>query len=146
MAYEVSIFLENKIGHFERITRILKENKINIRSMSVNDTANGWGILNLLVNNPQKAYDTLAADGVSVALKKVIALEMKDEAGGLDDLLLKVAQAKVNFNNANGRIIEETKSAILILDVPDIADSQKKLTQNGIEILDDEKVYGNLNY
>ncbi len=143
MAYEVSIFLENKIGHFERITRILKDNKINIRSMSVNDTANGWGILNLLVNNPQKAYDALAADGVSVALKEVIALEMKDEAGGLDDLLLQVAKAKVNFNNAYGRIIEETKSAILILDVPDITDSQKKLTENGIKILDNEKVYGN---
>ena len=143
MAYEVSIFLENKIGHFERITRILKENKINIRSMSVNDTANGWGILNLLVNKPQKAYDALAMNGVSVALKEVIAIEMKDEAGGLDDLLLKVAKAKVNFNNAYGRIIEETKSAILILDVPDIANSEKKLTEHGIDILDDEKVYGN---
>jgi hypothetical protein len=146
MAYEVSIFLENKIGHFERITRILKTNKINIRTMSINDTANGWGILNLLVNSPQKAYKVLDAEGVSVALKEVIAIEMKDEAGGLNDLLLQVAQAKVNFNNAYGRIIEETKSAILILDVSDIADSQKKLTQNGIEILDDEKVYGNLNY
>ncbi len=70
MAYEVSIFLENKIGHFERITRILKENKINIRSMSVNDTANGWGILNLLVNNPQKAYDALAAKEFRLHLKK----------------------------------------------------------------------------
>ena len=143
MAYEISIFLENKIGHFERITRILKESEINIRSMSVNDTSNGWGILNLLVNNPQKAYNALAAEGVSVALKEVIALEMKDESGGLDDLLLKVAQAKVNFNNAYGRIIQETKSAILILDVPDFAGSQKKLLENGMQILDDKKVYGN---
>jgi len=143
MAYEVSIFLENKIGHFERITRILKKNKINIRTMSINDTANGWGILNLLVNNPKKAYKALETEGVSVALKEVIALEMKDETGGLDDLLLKVTQAKVNFNNAYGRIIEETKAAILILDVSDIADSQKKLAKNGLHILDDEKVYGN---
>ncbi len=143
MAYEVSIFLENKIGHFERITQILKKNEINIRTMSINDTSNGWGILNLLVNNPQKAYKALEAEGVSVALKEIIALEMKDESGGLHDLLLKVAQAKVNFNNANGRIIQETKSAILILDVPDIADSQKKLMENGLQILDDEKIYGN---
>ena len=143
MAYEVSIFLENKIGHFERITRILKENKINIRSMSITDTSNGWGILNLLVNNPQKAYKALENDGVSVALKEIIALEMKDEAGGLDDLLLKVARAKVNFNNANGRIIQETKSAILILDVPDIADSRKKLLENELQILDDDNVYKN---
>jgi hypothetical protein len=143
MAYEVSIFLENKIGHFERITSILKECKINIRSMAINDTANGWGILNLLVNNPEKAYEALSEKGVSVALRKVIALEMKDEAGGLDDLLMQVAQAKVNFNNAYGRTIEASKTAILILDVPDFEDSIKKLEENGIEVLEDQKVYGN---
>ncbi len=143
MAYEISIFLENKIGHFERITRILKEGEINIRSMSINDTANGWGILNLLVNNPQKAYQVLEEAGVSVALKEIIALEMKDQAGGLNELLLKVAQAKVNFNNANGRIIEATKSAILILDVPDIDESKKKLTDHGIQFIDDNTIYGN---
>ncbi len=143
MAYEISIFLENKIGHFERITRILKEGEINIRSMSINDTANGWGILNLLVNNPQKAYKVLEEAGVSVALKEIIALEMKDQAGGLNELLLKVAQAKVNFNNANGRIIEATKSAILILDVPDIDESKKKLIDHGIQFIDDNTIYGN---
>ncbi len=143
MAYEISIFLENKIGHFERITRILKEGEINIRSMSINDTANGWGILNLLVNNPEKAYNVLEEAGVSVALKEIIALEMKDQAGGLNELLLKVAQAKVNFNNANGRIIEATKSAILILDVPDIDESKKKLIDHGIQFIDDNTIYGN---
>lgn len=143
MAYEISIFLENKIGHFERITSILKESKVNIRSMSINDTANGWGILNLLVNNPQEAYNVLDNAGVSVALKEIIALEMKDEAGGLNDLLLKVAQAKVNFNNANGRIIEATKSAILILDVPDIEESKKRLLDNDMQLLDDNTIYGN---
>ncbi len=143
MAYEVSIFLENKIGHFERITNILKEAKINIRSMAINDTANGWGILNLLVNNPKKAYETLSEKGVSVTLRKIIALEMKDEAGGLDDLLLQVALAEVNFNNAYGRIIQERKSAILVLNVNDYEESIQKLKNVGIQILDDEKVYGN---
>lgn len=142
MAHEVSIFLENKIGHFERVTRILKETSINIRSMAINDTANGWGILNLIVNDPQKAYEALSEKGVSVALRKVIALEMKDEAGGLDDLLMEVAQANVNFNNAIGRIIQETKTAILILNVEDYAVSVAKLEKQGVKILDDATVYG----
>lgn len=143
MAYEVSIFLENKIGHFERITNVLKESKVNIRSMAINDTANGWGILNLLVDKPEKAHKALSEKGVSVALRKVIALEMKDEAGGLDDLLMQVARAEVNFNNAIGRIIQETQTAILILNVDDYEESVVKLKAKGIEILSDEKVYGN---
>ncbi len=143
MAYEVSIFLENKIGHFERITNILKESKINIRSMAINDTANGWGILNLLVDNPEKAYESLSEKGVSVALRKVIALEMKDEAGGLDDLLMQVARAGVNFNNALGHTLQETKTAILVLNVDDYDESIEKLSSKGIKILDDQQVYGN---
>jgi len=142
MAYEVSIFLENKIGHFKRITSILKENKINIRSMTLNNTSNGWGILDLLVNDPEKAYKVLAEKGVSVALREIIALEMKDVSGGLDDLLFKVSKAKVNFDNAYGRIVQEDKSAILIIDVRDIEDSKKKLLKAGIKILKDSKVYG----
>jgi hypothetical protein len=144
MAKEVSIFLENKVGHFERITSILKMNRINILSMSLNDTANGWGILKLLVNNPEKAFDALSENGISVALRDVIAIEIKDETGGLNELLEKVAQARINFNNAYGRCIKENKTAILILDVPDFQLSVKKLTEYGIEIISDDKVYGNL--
>ena len=142
MAYEVSVFLENKIGHFERITRILKETKINIRSMALNNTSNGWGILDLLVDNPEKAYNALAEKGVSVALREIIALEMKDVSGGLDDLLLKVSKANVNFDNAYGRIVQENKSAILLLDVGDVDDAKKKLLEAGVKIMDNKKVYG----
>uniref|UniRef100_UPI003216D878 hypothetical protein n=1 Tax=uncultured Draconibacterium sp. TaxID=1573823 RepID=UPI003216D878 len=144
MAYEISIFLENRIGHFERITNVLKNSNINIRTMAINDTANGWGILNLLVDNPEKAYKALSEKGVSVALRKVIALEMKDEAGGLDDLLMQVAHAGVNFNNALGRIIQESQTAILVLNVDDYEESVRKLNDSGINTLEDQKVYGNL--
>jgi len=143
MAKEVSIFLENKTGHFERITSILKKNQINILTMSLNDTANGWGILDLLVNNPEKAYQALSDEGISVALRDVIALEIKDEAGGLDELLVQVARTNVSFNNAYGRNIKENKSAILILDVPDYSEAVKKITESGIPILSDDRVYGN---
>jgi hypothetical protein len=142
MAYEISVFLENKVGHFERITHILKENHINIRSMTLNNTSNGWGILNLLVNKPEEAYSALSDHGVSVALREIIALEMKDVTGGLDDLLLKVSKANVNFDNAYGRIIRENKSAILIIDVQDVEDSRNKLRKAGVKMLDDDKVYG----
>jgi hypothetical protein len=121
---------------------VLKEAQINIRSMAINDTANGWGILNLIVNDPIKAKEALAEKGVSVALRKVIALEMRDEAGGLDDLLMEVAKAEVNFDNAIGRVITEKQKAILILNVDDYAESIKKLEQQGVKIIDDQTVYG----
>lgn len=142
MAFEVSVFLENKIAHFEGITNILKAEKINIRSLTLSNILHGWGVLNLLVDQPEKAYRILAEKGNSVVLREVIALEMKDETGGLDELLVKIARVGIHIENAYSRLISETGMAILMLDVPDVLEAKKRLEQNGIPIIDDETVYG----
>ena len=142
MAFEVSIFLENKIAHFEGITNILKNENINIRSLTLNNIYHGWGALNLLVDKPEKAYQILSEKGNSVALREVIALEMLDETGGLDDLLLKISRAGIHIENAYSRLISENKMAILLLEVPDVLEAIRRLEVNGIRILDDKIVYG----
>lgn len=142
MAFEVSVFLENKITHFEKITGILKKENINIRSMMLLNIFHGWGVVNLLVDQPEKAYKILSDKGNSVSMREVIALEMKDEAGGLDELLVKVARSGIHVENAYSRLISETKMAILILEVPDILEARRRLEINGIHLLDDKVVYG----
>jgi hypothetical protein len=142
MAYEVSVFLENKIGHFEKITGVLRDADINIRSLNLSNIAHGWGVLNLLVDQPENAYKLLSEKGHSVALREVIALEMKDEAGGLDELLLKIAKVGIHFDNAYSRLISEKKIAILILEVSDVIDAQNRCLKNGIRILNNDLVYG----
>jgi len=142
MAFEISVFLENKIAHFEGITNVLKSKKINIRSLTLSNILHGWGVLNLLVDQPEKAYKLLTDKGNSVVLREIIALEMKDEAGGLDELLVKIARVGIHIENAYSRLISETGMAILVLDVPDVLEARKRLEQNGISILDDKTVYG----
>ena len=142
MAFEVSVFLENKIAHFEGITNILKAEQINIRSLTLTNIIHGWGVLNLLVDQPEKAYQALSEKGNSVALREVIALEMRDEAGALDELLMQISRVGIHIENAYSRIISQTNMAILILDVPDVLEAKKILTKNGIGILDDPTVYG----
>lgn len=142
MAFEISVFLENKIAHFEGITNVLKAEKINIRSLTLTNFVHGWGVLNLLVDQPEQAYQALAGKGNSVALREVIALEMKDEAGGLDELLVQIARVGIHIENAYTRLISQTNMAILVLDVPDVLEAKKLLLQNGISILDDVTVYG----
>ncbi len=142
MAFEVSVFLENKIAHFERITNILKSGNINIRSLTLTNILHGWGVLNLLVDQPEKAYKILYEKGNSVSLREIIALEMKDESGGLDEVLVKIARAGIHIESAYTRLISEKNMAILVLDVPDLIDATAKLNQNGITILEDDVVYG----
>lgn len=142
MAFEVSVFLENKITHFEDITNALKADDINIRSLTLTSIMHGWGVLNLLVDQPEKAYKTLLEKGNSVTLREVLAIEMKDQSGGLDEVLVKIARAGIHIENAYSRLLAERKMAILILEVPDVLEAQKKLHDKGIVILNDEVVYG----
>jgi hypothetical protein len=142
MAFEVSVFLNNKIAHFEEITGILKKENINIRSLTLTNIMHGWGVLNLLVDDPEKAYRILTQKGNSVTLREVIALEMLDKAGGLDELLVKIARAGIHIESAYSRLVTETSLAILILEVPDVLEATRRLEINGVKILEDKVVYG----
>jgi hypothetical protein len=99
-------------------------------------------VLNLLVDQPEKAYQLLTDSGNSVIMREVIALEMKDEAGGLDELLIKLSRAGIHIESAYSRLITDNKTAILLLEVPDVLEATQRLKQNDITIIDDQLVYG----
>ena len=143
MAYQVSIFLENKPGHFNKVTNVLKANSINIRSMTLTHTVSGWGILNLLVDQPEKATAALQESGLSAVLRKVLAFGMDDHPGGLDEILMQLANAGVNFLNAYGRVLEDNKKALLIVDVDDYDEALELVAKINLIPLSDQLVYGN---
>lgn len=142
MAYQVSIFLENKIGHLERVTAVLKAAQINIRTMNLNHTANGWGILNLVVSDPKTAQKSLVDNGLSAALREIVVIEMIDQPGGLDDLLKEIVKAGVNFTNAYGRSAHGSENAYFVIDTEDVSDARQKLQQAGLNVMSDETIYG----
>ncbi len=143
MAYQVSIFLENKIGHLERVTAVLKAAQINIRTMNLNHTANGWGILNLVVSDPESAHKLLVENGLSAALREIVVIEMVDQPGGLDDLLKEIVIAGVNFTNAYGRSGHGNQNAYFVIDPDDVSIAKQKLLDAGLNIMPDELIYGN---
>jgi hypothetical protein len=143
MAYQVSIFLENKIGHLEKVTAVLKKAHINIRTMNLNHTANGWGILNLVVSNPELAHSLLTESGLSAALREILVIEMIDQPGGLDDLLKKIVNAGVNFTNAYGRSGYGNQNAYFVIDPEDVSGAKQKLRNAGLNIMSDKSIYGN---
>ena len=143
MAYQVSIFLENKIGHLERVTAVLKEAEIDIRTMNLNHTASGWGILNLIVSNPEQAHSLLIENGLSAALREIVVIEMNDQPGGLDELLKAIVSAEVNFTNAYGRSGHGHQNAYFVIDTDNVTEAKERLFKAGLNIMSDEKVYGN---
>ncbi|RYD03260.1 hypothetical protein N752_20730 [Desulforamulus aquiferis] len=78
---QISIFLENKKGRLAKVTEVLGENDINIRALSIADTTD-FGILRLIVNKPQLAYQVLKEAGFTVSTTDVIAVEVSDQQVG----------------------------------------------------------------
>jgi hypothetical protein len=74
---QISIFLENKSGRLSEVTRTLGENDIDISALSIADTTD-FGILRLIVNDPEKAERILKAEGFTVNATSVIAIGVQD--------------------------------------------------------------------
>lgn len=79
---QLSVFLENKSGRLSDVTKVLAQNDINISALSVADTSE-YGILRLIVAQPEKAHEMLKDAGFSVSLTDVICLIIPHQAGTL---------------------------------------------------------------
>lgn len=144
MTHQVSVFLENKLGQIEKVTGALREDGIDIRSIHLNHTANGWGILNIVVSDPEAATRKLNASGLIAALREVVAVRIDDRTGALDELLKQVVTAGVSFKNGYGISLGDGRSALFVIDVQDIPGATEKLHAVGLDIVSDALVYGGL--
>ena len=67
---QISVFVENKPGKLSAVTRLLADNDVDIRAFSVADS-NDFGILRLIVNNPEKASEVLKSAEVTISVTNV---------------------------------------------------------------------------
>lgn len=137
---QLSIFVENKPGRLSEITEILEKNQIDIRALSVADTTN-FGILRVIVNNPDKAQEALKDAGFTVSLTNVIAIGVDDKPGGLSQVMKCMAAAGISVEYMYAFISKEEKSAYVIIRVEDNAAATEVLKANGVPILTSAEVY-----
>ena len=71
MAYQVSVFVENKPGHLQRITSVLGQNRLSIKAMTLTSSTMGWGVFNLVVNEPEKALSVLSEANIAATLRPI---------------------------------------------------------------------------
>ncbi len=143
LAKQVSIFLENKSGRLAEVCRVLGENEINIRALCIADTSD-FGILRLIVNDPQKAVEVLQAVGFSVGSTGVLALRIPDQPGGLGVVLGRLEQAGVNVEYMYAFFITLEGDAVVLFKVDDGAldATVAALNEAGVGIVPGDEVYG----
>mgnify|MGYP000974554995 CR=1 FL=1 len=134
VTYQLSVFAENKPGRLAKVTGILGKEKINIRAITI-ATSDVFGVVNLLVDDPQRAVKALEKEGLTVSLRKVVAVLIEDRPGGLDRLVQLLAKEGINVENAYGFVLESWKRAVFVIDVDQMEKTQRVLEAAGFETL-----------
>lgn len=91
---QLSVFLENKTGRINDVTKALAAHGINMHAFSMAETAD-FGILRLIVSDPDKAADTLRGESFAVMLTDVVCIGCANVAGSLAEILDKLAAENI---------------------------------------------------
>lgn len=137
---QISVFLENKPGSLENVTRLLKSANVNIRTLSLADTTD-FGILRLIVNDVDTSLAALKENGLRVSKTIVVAVEVPDRPGGLHSILEVLSQNGINVEYLYAFVEKSGENAVIIFrfDTPDKAIDV--LLKNGFTVLPGEKLY-----
>lgn len=138
---QISVFLENKKGRLREITGILADYKIDIRALSIAETKD-FGVLRMIVNKPEKAYETLKSNGFTVRETPVFAIEVEDKPGGLHGLLKLLDSNDINVEYMYAFVEKETDKALMVMRFDNLEKAEKILKENKISFLPAEKIYG----
>ncbi|HDP24487.1 MAG TPA: ACT domain-containing protein [Deltaproteobacteria bacterium] len=138
---QISIFLENKPGGLNSVTRVLRDASINIRALSLADTSD-FGILRLIVDDVAKAKKVLNENGFAVGKTHVIAVEVPDKPGGLHSILELLSSENINVEYMYAFVERSGENAVIIFRFDAIEAAIELLIKGGFTVLPGEKVYG----
>jgi len=137
---QISIFLENKSGRLAEVTELLAKSGINIRALSLADTAD-FGILRLILNDLEKAKKVLKENGFTVGKTEVIAVEVPDRPGGLAGILNALQGERINVEYMYAFVQKSGENAIIIFRFDELEKAISTLQKAGVRILKGEEVY-----
>lgn len=136
---QISIFIENKSGRLAEVSGTLGEAGINIRALSLADTSD-FGILRLIVNDTDKAYQVLREQNFTVNKTEVIGVEVPDTPGGLSSILQILDQNDVNVEYMYAFVERSGDNAVIIFRFDNIDEAIKVLVDNEIKIIAGNKI------
>ncbi len=140
MVKQISIFLENKCGRLIRVTQVLGEAGINIRALSIADTSD-FGILRLIVDQPDNACTVLKEKGFMATVTEVIAMEVADTPGGLAQILFSLEKEGINIEYLYSFVEKPAKDALILMRVENIPAALQVLKKGNVPVIDGERIY-----
>ena len=138
---QINVFLENESGRLAEVAAALAKNKIDIRAVYVADTTD-YGILRMLVNQPDEAQIVLQNLGFTVSQTPVIAGAIPDTPGTLDKVLQILSSNDISLEYLYAFVGRASADAVVVIRVDDNNKTLEVFDKAGVKVLDDKEVYG----
>jgi len=132
---QISVFLENTTGRLSEVTKTLASANINLRAISIADTAD-FGILRVIADKNEKAIEALNAAGFTTRQTDVVAVEIDDVPGSLAKLMELFQQSQINIEYLYASLEGQAGKAVVIFKLKDHEKGQKILHENGLKMTD----------
>ena len=135
---QLSVFIENRQGRLGEVLAVLKKHKVNILSMCVADTTE-YGLLRLIVNDPEKGKEALVADGFSSMVSDVLIIKLPHYSGSLQGILEMIAAKNINIDYMYGLSVDGADASV-VMKTADIEAAKVALCEGGIATMTAEEL------
>jgi len=137
--HQISVFLENRTGQLAQITQLLAQEKVDIRAISIAETAD-YGLARMIVDDAQKASSILLQHGDILSMTPVWAVEVPDRPAGLAELLGVLAEAGIDVEYMYSLFTHRDGYAYMVLRISDEAAFTAVMRQHGLKVVGNEEL------
>ena len=135
---QLSVFIENRTGRLEDVLKVLKENGINIVSLSLADSSD-YGVLRMIVSDSKKGKAALKENGIPAMLTDVLAVKLSHKVGQLQELLEIVCAASINIEYMYA-LATQTDDACIVFKPSDTEKAIELLNAAETEFITSEEI------
>ncbi len=132
---QLSVYLEDKPGELANFIKLLMDNKIFIRALTVAKTSE-YGLILVLVDNPEKCINLLEERDFLISTTDVIALRLNDHPNALYEIPKTLGDNNINIDYFYSTLVKEESMLILRVEDTTIEDAVKILEKTGFTIID----------
>ena len=135
---QLSVFIENRQGRLGEVLGVLKNNNVNILSLSRADTTE-FGLLRLNVSNPALTAEKLVKEGFSAMLTDILVVSIEHKSGSLQGALNALSDSGINVEYMYGLSVHG-EMATVVLKASDLKKADEILAENGYSTLSAEEI------
>ena len=137
---QLSVFIENREGRLDQVLETLKNNNINIISLSLADTSD-YGMLRMIVSNPEEGKKALREAGFSAMLTPVLGMKLGHQVGTLQVALSAIGKAGMNIEYMYA-LATSGDDAIIVIRTTDLEKSAEVLNNAGVALASVSEIEG----